>query len=74
MSTIEDTYEQALCAVSAALDALCAEKAKAVLAFDPEAEDYNISRHVAASHEHTGVCDALALVTGMLSDYRKASA
>lgn len=74
MNTHQDTYEQALRAVSAALDALCADKSRTVTAFDPGDENYNANRHSVASGEHIGALDALLLVTGMISDYRKLKA
>lgn len=74
MNKSNDTYEQALVAVSAALDALCADKSRIATGFDPGEENYNSTRHTLAAGEHMGALDALMLVTGMISDYRKLTA
>ena len=73
-NTNHDTYEQALKAVMAALDVLHDDAFRASTAFDPGAEDYQHSQHLIAAGRMTGVADALAVVTGMLADYRAARA
>lgn len=74
MSKSHDTYEAALTAVAAALDALADTAANRASAHDPRADDYDpLRHHVAAGRSH-GAHDALAVVTGMLADYRKAGA
>lgn len=70
MSNHQDNYEAALEVALAALDALVDERSRECLAFDPDAEDYSHAKHCVAAGERIGVTDALALVTGMLSDYR----
>ncbi len=74
MSNTQDTYEAALRAVMAALDVLAEERSRECLAFDPDAEDYQHHKHLVAAGERIGVTDALAVVTGMLAEYRKAVA
>lgn len=74
MSNTHDTYEAALVAVSAALDALADTAAVKALAHDPRAGDYDpLRHHVAAGRSH-GVHDALAVVTGMLAEYKAGAA
>lgn len=74
MSTTHDTYRQELSAVAAALDALADTAAAQALAHDPDADDYNPHQHLLAAGRSHGVHDALAVVTGMLADYRRAGA
>lgn len=74
VSNPHDTYEQALVAVLAALDGLYDARAKATTAFHPDADDYDPLAHHRAYGTAHGVADALAVVTGMLDDYRKAIA
>lgn len=74
MSKSHDTYEAALSAVAAALDALADTAAAQAVAHDPRADDYDPLRHHLDSGRSNGVHDALAVVTGMLADYRKAGA
>ena len=74
MSKNHDTYEQALKAVMAALDVLYDGSALATTAFDPDDDDYDPLAHHRAYGTAHGVTDALAVVTGMLADYRAARA
>ena len=73
-NTNNDTYEQALKAVMAALDVLHDDIYQQATAFDPGAENYKHSQHLIAAGKLTGVTDSLAVVTGMLADYRAARA
>lgn len=73
MSTIQNTDEQALKDVLAALDGLYDDKAVATTRFNPGADDYDPLAHHRASGTAHGVADALALVAGMLESYRKAA-
>lgn len=71
-----DNYEQALIAVLVALDALSdtyAAEAKAVNSRVGE-DDYDPELDTRLTHRYVGVADAYALIAGMISDYRKASA
>ncbi len=71
-----DNYEQALIAVMEALEAL-ADRANATaksLSLAATGEGYNDHRETLAVGHYTGTVDAYALVAGMISDYRKASA
>lgn len=54
----------------AALDVLHNDIYQQATAFDPGAEDYRHSQHLIAAGRMTGVTDSLAVVTGMLADYR----
>lgn len=69
-----DNYQSALIAVSAALDALYDDKADAATTIDPAADDYDPLAHHRAFGAARGVADALAVVTGMLDNYRRVSA
>ena len=69
-NTNHDTYEQALTAVTVALDALADEAAVRAVSHDPGDDDYDSLRHHLDSGRCRGVHDALAIATGMLSDYR----
>lgn len=70
MNHPQDTYEQALKAVLAALDVLVDERSIECLAFDPDADDYSHTKHLVAAGERIGATDALAVVAGMLDSYR----
>jgi len=71
-----DNYEQALIAVMEALDALSGRAYATAMSLSPVAmgERYNDHRETLAVGHYTGTSDAYALVVGMISDYRKASA
>lgn len=73
-NTNHDTYEQALTAVTVALDALADEAAVRAVSHDPDNDDYNTVRHQIDCGRSQGIHDALALVAGMLDGYRKAGA
>jgi len=73
-NTNHDTYEQALTAVTVALDALADEAAVRAVSHDPGDDDYDALRHHVDSGRSHGIHDALALVAGMLDGYRKAGA
>lgn len=71
MSRTNDTYEAALVAVSAALDALFESTQPGP--FDPDADTHTQFLHGISFGRHQGVTDALAVVIGMLADYRRMS-
>ena len=76
MSTTNDTYEAGLISAKNALDALAdtyAAEAKAVNSRVGE-DDYDPELDTRLTHRYVGVVDAYALIAGMISDYRKASA
>lgn len=76
MSNRHDTYEAGLIAAMQALEALSdtyAAEAKAVNSRVGE-DDYDPDLDTRLTHRYVGVVDAYALIVGMVSDYRKASA
>lgn len=74
MSNHKDTYEAALVAAVAALDALCDTKHKAATGHDPDAADYDQQQHALDCATSNGVSEAFWLVRSMLENYRKAVA
>lgn len=71
-----DQFEAGLIAAMHALDALSdtyAVEAKAVNSRVGE-DDYDAELDTRLTHRYVGVVDAYALIAGMISDYRKASA
>ena len=76
MSTTNDTFEAGLISAKNALAALAdtyAAEAKAVNSRVGE-DDYDPELDTRLTHRYVGVVDAYALIAGMISDYRKASA
>lgn len=74
MSNTHDTYGRALSAVTAALDALANAAAVRAVAHNPDADGYDAHKHLLDAGRSHGVHDALAVVAGMLADYRKSGA
>jgi len=76
VSKTNDTFEAGLISAMHALDALSdtyAAEAKAVNSRVGE-DDYDPELDTRLTHRYVGVVDAYALIAGMISDYRKASA
>lgn len=72
-----DQFEAGLIAAMHALDALSdtyAAEAKAHNMENVGERDYDPDLDTRLTYRYTGVVDAYALVVGMISDYRKASA
>lgn len=71
-----DQFEAGLIAAMHALDALSGRAYATAMSLSPVAmgERYNDHRETLAVGHYTGTSDAYALVAGMISDYRKASA
>jgi hypothetical protein len=76
VSKQHDTYEQALIAVMEALEALADRAYATAKSLSPAVmgESYSDHRETMAVGTYVGTSDAYALVVGMISDYRKASA
>lgn len=79
MSTTQttDPYEAGLIAAMHALDALADARKAEAAALDTTVtgeEAYDARRHTEAAWRYTGTVDAYAVLAGMVSDYRKASA
>ena len=71
-----DNYEQALIAVMEALEALADRAYATAKSLSPAVmgESYSDHRETMAVGTYVGTSDAYALIAGMVSDYRKASA
>jgi len=76
VSTKNNTYEAGLIAAMHALDGLAdtyAAEAKTVNSRAGE-DDYDPDLDTRLTHRYVGAVDAYAVIAGMVSDYRKASA
>ena len=72
MNKPKDTYEAALLAALAALDALSDAAGHEAKAYEAtvETDDYNSGAHTAAVWRFTGACDAWHVIHDMVQNYR----